>query len=118
MQAAAFDKIKVFANVGGEVAFLLANKGNYSTVLANDSIASGTNIKLNGVSKAVPFNAGWHVGVSGEYELQNGSAAFIGFLYRNNIIDATTPKLNNQGYRFSDGNIRQNSFAIRIGYYF
>ena len=119
MQAAEFDKIKIFANVGGDLGVLIGNKGNYSITKADNTVVSEDKVKLGDYAKAIPINLGWHVGVSGEYELQNGSAASFGLLYRNGFLpDATTPKLNKDGFRYSDGNIRQNSFAIRIGYYF
>ena len=66
----------------------------------------------------MPVNVGWHIGAGAEYALDNGSAFYGAILYRNGFTDFTTPSLNKTGHRFSDGNIRMNTIAVRIGYFF
>jgi hypothetical protein len=51
--------------------------------------------------------------------IRNKSNSFYALLlYRNGITDATTPQTNSDGFKFSDGNIRSNTFSLRVGYYF
>jgi hypothetical protein len=77
-----------------------------------------SNSKLKGFANSVPLNLGWSIGVGGEYELNKSNSFYALLLYRNGITDATTPQTNSDGFKFSDGNIRSNTFSLRVGYYF
>jgi hypothetical protein len=119
MKATEFDKVKIYAQTGVDLAILLSQKGDYTGVLANNVAATPiTNSKLGGYSNVNPINFGWSIGIGGEYDLDNNNACYFTFLYRNGIIDATLPKTNKDLYKFSDGNIRSNTFSLRVGYYF
>jgi opacity protein-like surface antigen len=122
MKAVEFDKIKVFAQTGFDLGFLLSQKGDFTFVTVapsgNDSTYTRQNEKLGGYATVVPFNLGWCIGAGAEYELSEKNSFYGAILYRNGFIDATTPKTNDKGARFSDGNIRSNSVVIRIGYFF
>jgi hypothetical protein len=118
MYAAEFGDIKIFAQTGIDLSLLLSQKGDYYLVKKDYSELEGSNKKLGPYASVFPINAGWHIGVGGEYGLANGSAAYASVLYRNGFTDYTTPKSNDKGNRFADGNIRSNTFAIRIGYFF
>jgi opacity protein-like surface antigen len=120
MKAAQFDKIKIYAQTGLDLGLLLSQKGDY-TFQFNDTITpsvSKTKQKLGGYATVVPINLGWCIGVGAEYDLNDKNSVYGAILYRNGFVDATTPKTNDAGVRFSDGNIRSNSVMIRIGYFF
>ena len=118
LKAVEFDQVKIFAQTGFDLAILLSQKGDYTYRLANDSILSKSNEKLGGIATVVPINFGWSIGVGAEYILNDKNSFYATLLYRNGFVDATTPKTNDAGLKFSDGNIRSNTFAIRVGYYF
>ncbi len=125
MKAFEVSKIKIFAQTGFDLGITISNKGDYSVKLSNDTLAStyttiASKVKLgkDGFAKMVPFNLGWSVGVGAEYPVTEKNAVYAALLYRNGFIDNTTPKLNKDGFKFSDGNIRSNTFAIRVGYFF
>lgn len=119
MKAAQFDKIKIFAQTGIDLAFLLSQKGNISTTTAKNTPAIiADKVKLGSIAKSTPINVGWMLGVGAEYELTEKNSVYFTVLYRNGFTDVTTPQLNTSGLKFSDGNIRFNTVALRLGYYF
>jgi len=118
MYAAEFGDVKIFAKTGVDLSLLLSQKGDYTLTGANVTDSTGVNQKINDVARVVPLNIGWHIGAGAEYTLSSGSAVYGAIIYRNGFTDFTTPSLNNEGHRFSDGNIRSNTIAIRIGYFF
>ncbi len=119
MKAAQFDKIKIFAQTGVDVAFLLSQKGDITTTtLPGVAATTLDKVKLGSIAKSTPVNVGWMLGVGAEYEITEKNSVFFTVLYRNGFTDVTTPKLNTSGVKFSDGNVRFNSIALRLGYYF
>lgn len=118
MYAAEFGDIKVFAQTGIDLSLLLSQKGDYKIMPNSGAEISATNVKLNDFAQVTPINLGWHIGAGAEYTLSNGSAAYAAVIYRNGFTDYTTPKSNTSGLRFADGNIRSNTIAVRIGYFF
>lgn len=118
MYAAEFGDIRVFAKTGIDLSLLLSQKGDYSLLKKDYSLISGENEKLGDYAATTPINIGWHIGAGAEYTLNNGSAAYLAILYRNGFTDYTTPKSNDSGNKFADGNIRSNTIAIQIGYFF
>lgn len=118
MKAAQFDKIKVFAQTGIDLGLLLSQKGDYVIRKSDKKIEAEEKVKLGSVAKCIPVNLGWMLGVGGEYELTDKNSVYLTLLYRNGFVDVTTPQSNSNGYKFADGNIRFNSFAIRLGYIF
>jgi hypothetical protein len=117
MKATEFGKVKIYAQTGFDLGILLSNKGNYAVTKSDNTKDAQDKTKLKGIATAVPVNIGWHIGPGIEYNLGKNSC-YASLLYRNGFIDATSPKTNKTGYKFSDGNIRSNSFAIRVGYFF
>ena len=118
MKATEFDKFKIFAQTGFDLGILLSNRGAYTNTFSNNLTTSGDKTKLKDIASCVPINLGWHIGPGVEYDLNGKNAFYLSLLYRNGFIDATTPKNNAAGWKFSDGNVRSNSFAIRVGYFF
>lgn len=126
MTAARFDKIKIQAIAGFDLGLLLSQKGNYTyTTSTWDSVKNNyttlpevQNAKLGGLATAVPFTLGWSIGIGGEYDLNGKNAVIAQLIYRNGFVDVTTPKTNDDGAKFSDGNVRSNSIALKIGYTF
>lgn len=118
MKAVQFSNIRVFAQTGFDLGILLSQKGNYTFRLSSDSVYSRTKEKLSGIATVVPVTMGWCIGAGAEYNLNDKNSFYFTVLYRNGFIDATAPKTNNTGIKFSDGNIRSNSLVFRIGYFF
>jgi hypothetical protein len=121
LKATQVDKLKIYAQTGFDLGLLLSNRGKADLVLSNNSKISNSevvNLNKEGLAKAVPVNLGWHIGPGVEYDLNGKNAVFASILYRNGFTDATRPQNNKAGYKFSDGNIRSNTIAIRIGYFF
>ncbi len=112
-------KTKVFAQTGFDLGILLSQRGNYTiTTSGSTTPVTGEKTKLSGFATSVPLNIGWGIGPGVEYDLNGKNSVFASILYRNGFIDHTSPKNNKKDFKFSDGNIRSNSFAIRIGYFF
>ncbi len=119
MKAFQFDKIKLFAQTGIDVAFLLSQKGDISTTyLPYTNPVNLEKVKLGKIARSTPVSVGWMLGVGGEYEINDKNSAYLTILYRNGFTDSTVPQTNTAGSRFNDGNIRSNTIAIRVGYYF
>lgn len=124
MNAVSFDKVKVQALAGIDLAILLSQKGNY-TFTYSDTVAGGAYVqktyekqKLGGMATVVPVNLGWNIGLGGEYNLNGDNMVTLYLVYRNGFIDITTPQSNTEGFRFKDGNIRSNAIDLKIGYTF
>jgi len=121
MKATEIDKLKIYAQAGFDLGLLLSNRGTTDITKSDNSKRTDTeviNLTKEGVAKAWPINFGWHIGPGVEYDLNGKNSFFLSILYRNGFIDATRPQMNDAGFKFSDGNIRSNSFAIRVGYFF
>jgi len=121
MKATEFDKFKIFAQTGFDVAILLSNRGTTDITKNDNSKRTDSemiNLTKEGVAKSWPINFGWHIGPGVEYDLNGKNSVFLSILYRNGFIDATRPQMNTAGFKFSDGNVRSNTVAIRIGYFF
>jgi Outer membrane protein beta-barrel domain len=119
LKAAELDKLKIYAQTGVDLGIMVSQKGNYNGVLASGLGATPiSNSKLKGFANGVPVNFGWSIGVGGEYKLNKSNSGYVTLLYRNGISDATAPNLNTAGNKFNDGNIRTNTFSLRVGYYF
>lgn len=123
MKAFEVSDVKIFAQTGFDFAFAISNKGDYSVLFANDTTGvpvKAEKVKLgkDGFAKMVPFNLGWSIGLGAEYPVSEKNAVYAALLYRNGFVDGTTPQSNKDGYKFSDGNVRSNTFAIRVGYFF
>ncbi|MFZ4753640.1 MAG: outer membrane beta-barrel protein [Chitinophagaceae bacterium] len=119
MKAAEFDKIKVFATTGVDLGVLLSQGGDATlqpTTQATPLVLEKS--KLGGTATVVPVNAGWFIGAGAEYKLNDKNSFYVSLIYRNGFTDVTTPKTNDPYKKFSDGNIRANTFAIRVGYFF
>ncbi len=111
-------KIKTFAQASADLAILIAQKGDYIGTL-NDSASSAVPIQnFNKIARSNYVDLGWNLGIGAEYAVSKENAVYAILGYRNGIIDHTIPKTNIDGTKFSDGNVRSNSFAIRVGYYF
>lgn len=123
MTAASFDKIKIQVLTSFDLGILLAQKGTVTfhtknTITGNDTAVIFEKQKLGGLATVVPVTLGWSLGIGGEYDLNGKNAVIAQLIYRNGFVDITNPKTNDDGKRFSDGNIRSNSLTIRIGYTF
>ena len=102
---------------------MIAQKGDVTlykknAITGNDTTEVFNKITLGGSANVVPLTLGSSLGIGFEYEVNDKNAFSAQLIYRNGFVDITNPKTNDEGKRFSDGNIRSNTFAIRIGYAF
>jgi hypothetical protein len=120
MKATEFDKFKIFAQTGFDLGLLLSNRGSATVTGYNyvKKVHDKVNLSKEDIAKSVPINLGWHLGPGVEYDINGKNAAFLSVLYRNGFTDATAPQTNPKGAKFTDGIVRSNTFAIRVGYFF
>ena len=123
MTVASFDQFKIQLLSSFDLGILLAQKGDVTfykknAITGNDTTEVFNKITLGGSANVVPLTLGSSLGIGFEYEVNDKNAFSAQLIYRNGFVDITNPKTNDEGKRFSDGNIRSNTFAIRIGYTF
>lgn len=121
LKAAHLDNMAFFVQTGFDLSLLVSNRGTSDIIKADGTALLNrgmVNLNQEGVGKAVPINFGWYIGPSMEYKFNDANSVFVSIIYRNGFTDVTAPQNNKNGYRFSDGNIRSNSLALRIGYFF
>jgi opacity protein-like surface antigen len=118
MLATEVEKFKIFALAGAELGIVISQKGESATILKDGTSATDNGGKLKGYATANPVNVSWTIGAGTEYPVSKENNAYFILQYRNGLIDATLPRLNKTGLVFTDGNVRSNSFTLRVGYTF
>lgn len=117
---------KFFGQIGLTLAFNIGKKADYEVSYTdstgnNPITSTATNEKIQGFNTVMPFGLQLNVGAGLEYPIANKLAFYTGIFFNNGFApDATNPKNYELGYKgfFSDGNIRMNSLALRIGLLF
>jgi Outer membrane protein beta-barrel domain len=115
------NKYQIFAEIGGDVSFIIGRKANmnitYRPLLgADDTLAQNGKVDILTVT---PIQIGWHFGVGTEVKVSDKNALYISLLYRNGLFDATLPTFRKLAdKKFDDGNVRANNISLRIGYFF
>ncbi len=121
LKAAQVDKKAFYVQTGFDLSLLVSNRGTSDIIKADGTalINRGmVNLNQEGLGKAVPINFGWYIGPGMEYKINDANSVVFSLIYRNGFTDVTAPQNNKNGFRFSDGNIRSNALALRIGYFF
>jgi len=120
--------LRIFGNLGITAAINFAKKATYTVTYTDtaagapvDKIATGENEKLrNGVS-IIPILFQMNLGGGIEYQLTSKMSLYMGLFFNNGFApDVTSPKEINMGYKgtFTDGNIRLNNIALKVGLFF
>jgi len=119
-----------FGQAGATLGFNIGKKADYSVTTAN-SIGgqpfTGEDEKISGTLAIAPVMLQMNLGVGAHYPFSDLLTAYAGIFFNNGFLpDATNPEKypnsfdysNNGTITFSDGNIRLNNFALRLGLFF
>lgn len=119
--------VRIFGQIGISAGVPLSKKVSYNVVYTdtvnNVSVtktATGENEKLRGLGIS-PILLQMNVGGGLEYALTSKLSMYAGVFFNNGFVpDVTNPKDLDLGFKgnFSDGNIRLNNIAIRVGLFF
>jgi opacity protein-like surface antigen len=119
--------VRVFGQLGINLGVPLSKKASFTITysdtvsgVAKDVSISGENEKLRGTGIS-PILLQMNIGGGMEYAITEKMSIYAGVFYNNGFIpDVTQPKDLDLGFKgnFSDGNIRLNNIAIRIGMFF
>ncbi len=114
-----------FAQAGLSLAANISKKTNYIVDYhdnaGNPRVESNESQKLSGYLTIAPFLLQLNSGIGAEYNLPNSSAVYAGIFYNNSFLpDVTNPERYDLAYnqKFQDGNVRLNSFSLRLGFLF
>lgn len=119
--------VRVFGQIGVSAGITLSKKATYDVVFTDtisgatiEKRASGENEKISGLG-VTPILFQMNVGGGIEYAISEKMSIYAALLFNNGFTpDVTNPKeldLDFKG-RFSDGNVRMNNIALRIGMFF
>ncbi|MBL7682928.1 MAG: PorT family protein [Flavipsychrobacter sp.] len=119
--------IRVFGQIGISAGITLSKKATYDVVFTDTAAgtaiekrATGENEKISGLG-ITPILLQMNVGGGIEYAITEKMSIYAALLFNNGFTpDATNPKeldLDFKG-KFSDGNVRMNNIALRIGLFF
>lgn len=119
---------KVFGNIGAALALNVSKRATYDVryykSLANGNVelpATGDNEKLTGGFSITPVLLEMQIGGGLEYPISEKVSFYTGLFFNNGFgPDVTNPRKYDLGYtgQFTDGSIRLNNFALRIGLFF
>lgn len=120
--------LRIFGNLGVTAAINISKKATYSVTYTDtagtglvDEIVTGENEKLrNGVS-IIPILFQMNLGGGIEYQFTPKMSLYMGLFFNNGFApDVTSPKDINMGYKgtFTDGNVRLNNIALKVGLFF
>lgn len=120
--------VRVFGNIGITAALNIARKGTYEVVYTDtvsgvsvDKTITGENERLRGGLSITPILFQMNLGAGIEYSLSQKMSLYIGLFFNNGFApDVTNPKELNMEYKgyFSDGNVRLNNLALKVGMFF
>lgn len=118
--------IGFFGQIGLTPGMNISKKADY-TVTATDAGStpiSENNVKIAGTLSVAPLNIQLNIGAGATYPLGGNLSAYVGVFFNNGFApDATNPARYNFKYSptlgsFSDGNVRLNNVAFRLGLLF
>lgn len=118
-------KIKAFGEVGITLGVNIGKKATYNVMYTDaaggNQTKNGDHEKIKGSLSLAPFTAQLNIGGGIERPVSDKLTAYLAVFFNNGFApDATNPANYDLGYlgSFSDGKIRQNSVAIRVGLIF
>ena len=114
-----------FGQAGITAGFNISKKATYNVtatdVNSNTATYSEDKVKLSGTLAIAPMTFQLNIGAGAQYPVSDRLTAYAGLFFNNGFApDATNPAQYNLTYpgEFSDGNIRLNNFALRLGLFF
>jgi hypothetical protein len=122
---ASANDLRVFGQIGLTAGFNIGKKATYEVGYTNSygeyRTIEGDKEKLAGSFTIAPFLLQLNVGAGIEKPISEKMAFYFGLFFNNAFLpDVTNPNEYDLDYngKFSDGNIRLNSFAFRLGLFF
>lgn len=119
--------VRVFGQIGISVGVPISKKASYSVTFTDtlnkqtiEKVAAGENEKIRGVGIS-PVLMQMNLGGGLEYALTQKMSLYAGVFFNNGFVpDVTSPKDLDLDFKgnFSDGNVRLNNIAIRVGLFF
>lgn len=123
--------LRVFGNLGITAGINIGKKGTYTITSTKTDITTPTGIadttitgedeKLRGGLAITPIMFQMNLGAGIEYQLTNKMSFYMGLFFNNGFApDVTNPKELKLDYdgSFTDGVIRLNNMALKVGLYF
>lgn len=120
--------LKAFGNIGLGMGINVSKKATYQVISSRqviggpvDQVTAGDNEKITGTFSITPILFQLNVGGGVEYPVSDKISLYAGLFFNNGFTpDVTNPRDIKIGYegKFSDGGVRLNNFALRIGLFF
>lgn len=123
----ASSRVHVFGQMGLTAGLNISKKATYRVVYLDDNgqrqQIGEDRERLTGGLSIAPLMIQLNIGGGAEFELTEKIAAYLGVFFNNGFFpDATNPGQFELSYseksEFSDGNVRLNNVAIRLGFFF
>lgn len=123
--------LRIFGNIGVTAGINIGKKGSYTITytksstdippIVSDTTISGEDEKLRGGLSIFPLLFQMNLGAGVEYQITDKMSMYMGLFFNNGFApDVTNPKelrLDHEG-NFSDGVVRLNNLALKIGLFF
>lgn len=120
-----FKGISFFGQAGITAGINIGKRASYEVAAVDGfyhlDTYSGTKEKISGTLSIAPVMFQLNLGIGAQYPISGKLKAYVGVFFNNGFApDATNPSKYNLGYpgNFSDGNVRLNNFALRVGLFF
>lgn len=123
--------LRIFGNLGITASINIGKKGTYSVTytkasstvppVISDTTITGENERLRGGLSITPVLFQMNLGAGMEYQITSKMSLYMGLFFNNGFApDATKPNQLKMDYdgEFTDGNIRLNNLALKVGLYF
>lgn len=113
-----------FGQAGITAGMNIGKKATYTVTSTDNSVSSEEKVKIAGTLSIAPLTIQLNIGAGAQYPFSDRLTAYAGLFFNNGFApDATNPAKYNFPYSatmgsFSDGNIRLNNLALRLGLYF
>lgn len=123
--------LRVFGNLGVTAAICIGKKGSYTVTytqsssdippVVSDTTISGENERLRGGLSITPALFQMNLGAGVEYQITSKMSIVMGLYFNNGFApDVTKPSKLKMDYdgEFTDGNVRLNNLALKVGLFF
>ncbi|HXS38423.1 MAG TPA: outer membrane beta-barrel protein [Flavipsychrobacter sp.] len=117
--------VRIFGQIGLTTDINISRKATfditYNDQNGNSATLQGSNVKLQGVLAVPPIMLQMNVGAGIEYPIAQKLLFYTGLFFNNGFLpSAVSPQNFEMGYAgsFTNGNVRLNNFALRVGLFF
>jgi len=117
--------IRIFGQIGLTAGINISRKAtfdiDYNDENGKPTTLQGSNVKLQGVLAVPPVMLQMNVGAGIEYPITQKLLFYTGLFFNNGFLpSAVNPQNFELGYNgsFTNGNVRLNNFALRVGLFF